>query len=90
MYRKDRVITLPKVVYPDKPEWGPLEKIVGERCKEFMFMGMAPIGEVWIFLYKHINTRRYLNLDGRCGAYRFVNGVYNPVTVKEAINWVFV
>lgn len=81
---------MPKIVYMDKPEWGPLEKVVGGKCKEFMYMGMVPIGEIWIFLYKHINTRRYLNLDGRCGAYRFVSGAYYPVEVKKAIESVFV
>ena len=90
MSRKNRVITLPEIVYTDKPEWEPLERVVGERCKEFMYMGMVPIGEVWIFLYKHINNRRYLNLDGRNGAYRFENGTYYPVSVKDALDWVFV
>lgn len=89
MSRKNRVITLPEIVYTDKQEWEPLERVVGERCKEFMYMGMVPIGEVWIFLYKHIGTRRYLNLDGRKGAYRLKDGTYYPVDLNNALEYVY-
>jgi len=50
------------------PEWAPLEQVLGPRlCECFMFMGRS--GE--LYLYKHIDTRRYLNLDaeGRCFRY---------------------
>jgi hypothetical protein len=50
------------------PNWKPLEEKLGARCQEFMFMGR--VGSV--NLYKHIFTRRYLNLDdsGKCYVYR--------------------
>ncbi|TEB15182.1 hypothetical protein Psfp_02358 [Pelotomaculum sp. FP] len=80
---------MPKIVYPDKPEWGPLEKVVGEKCKNFMFMGMVAIGEIWVFLYKHVDTRRYLNLDGMSRAYASTNGKYSPVEIEQALEWVF-
>jgi hypothetical protein len=50
------------------PNWKPLEDKLGARCQEFMFMGR--MGSV--NLYKHILTRRYLNLDdsGNCYVYR--------------------
>jgi hypothetical protein len=49
----------------EKPDWRPLEQIVGpERCGEFMWMWR----EGGVEFYKHILTRRYLLLDsaGRC------------------------
>jgi hypothetical protein len=40
-------------------------------------------------LYKHIDTRRYLNLafDGTC--FRYSGGVYTPVFTEEALTHVF-
>jgi hypothetical protein len=46
-------------------DWAPLEHMLGPKlCEHFMFMGRS--GE--LYLYKHVETRRYLNLDaeGRC------------------------
>ena len=46
--------------------WKPLEKRVGRRCAEFM----------WVFrqngleYYKHVDTRRYLILDQKGKCYR--------------------
>lgn len=79
---------MPKTLYLEKPEWEPLEKVVGERCRDFVFMGMAPVGEIWICLYKHVVSRRYLNLDGRGGAYRFEDGKYHPISLEQALKHV--
>jgi hypothetical protein len=40
-------------------------------------------------LYKHIDTRRYLNLalDGAC--FRYSEGVYTPISTEEALTHVF-
>ena len=47
-------------------EWTPLEQMFGpELCEQFMFMGRS----AEIYLYKHIDTRRYLNLDARGNAF---------------------
>ena len=49
-------------------DWMPLERILGvDLCQSFMYMGRS--GE--IHLYKHIDTRRYLNIgpDGQCYRY---------------------
>lgn len=65
----------------DEPEWAALETLsmlVRQRRElphfhpgEFMYM--AAVGDARrrrvIHLYKHIDTRRYLNLDGACHAY---------------------
>jgi hypothetical protein len=42
-----------------------------------------------IFLYKHIWTRRYINLDMDGKAYKFTGDGYEPVPSEEAIQHVF-
>lgn len=53
------------VKVPDRPDWIPLlSRLAPRQCGAFMYMGQ--VGAV--HLYKHITTRRYLNLDteGNC------------------------
>lgn len=80
---------MPDLVFPEKPVWEPLKRTVGCRHKEFMFMGKVPVGCFWVFLYKHINTRRYLNLDGQGNAYAYRDRKYSPVKLLLAIERVF-
>ena len=63
------------------PNWKPLEDKLGGRCQEFMFMGRT--GN--LNLYKHIFTRRYLNLDdsGNCHVYH--QGRYEPANLDAQI-----
>ena len=76
-------------------EWTPLEAMLGsELCRTFMYMGRSSpfvyLGqEQQLYLYKHIDTRRYLNLatDGRC--FRFSPSGYQPISHEEAIDHVF-
>jgi len=74
-----------KIDYPDTPVWEPLHAAVGDKCREFMFMGRLGL----IFLYKHVWTRAYLNLDADGNAYRFTGEGYEPMTLLEAIERVF-
>jgi hypothetical protein len=65
-----------------EPNWIPLELIVPSReLGNFMYMGRS--GE--IHLYKHIDTRRYLNIavDGTC--FRYTSAGYQPVKREDAI-----
>lgn len=78
---------MPKIICPDKPDWEPLQKVVGARFEQYMFMGMVPLGAIRIYLYKHNMTRRYLNLDGRGGAYSCNNGTYQPISIVDAITY---
>lgn len=71
--------------FPDKPVWEPLQAAVGSRCREFMFMGKSGT----IYLYKHIWTRRYINLDLDGRAFRFTGDGYEPIPKDEAIKNVF-
>jgi hypothetical protein len=52
----------------EPPDWTPLERHIGSRCEEFMWM----YRENGLEYYKHIDTRRYLILDanGTCYARR--------------------
>jgi len=67
-------------------DWTPLEQMLGPTlCEKFMFMGRA--GE--LYLYKHVDTRRYLNLnvDGQC--FRYTENGYVPEEHEKAITHVF-
>jgi hypothetical protein len=70
---------------PDEPEWAPLEAVAlvsrltsdlpSFHPGEFMYMYMVrnPAKRLRIHLYKHIDTRRYLNLDDGGRAYEYVD-----------------
>lgn len=75
---------MPDIDYTHEPEWGPLIR-VGLPPKDYMFVGRALFGVIWIYLYKHITTRRYINLDGRGGAYAFRGGRYQPISMVKAV-----
>lgn len=57
----------------EREQWRPLVDAVGESvADQFMLMGCARTREgAYVFLYKHRDTRRYLNLDARGRAYVF-------------------
>ena len=63
------------------PNWKPLEDKLGGRCQEFMFMGRT--GN--LTLYKHILTRRYLNLDDSGNCYVYREGRYEPADFRVQI-----
>ena len=68
------------------PDWAPLEQVLGPQlCECFMFMGQS--GE--LFLYKHIDTRRYLNLDRKGRCFRYTGNGYEPEELRRAIAHVF-
>jgi hypothetical protein len=72
----------------DNPNWDPLEKVLPLKwCAGFMWMGATQ----GIHLYKHGFTRRYLNLDGRGNAYRYLGtgNRYARMDLGEAIEVVF-
>ena len=49
----------------DRPDWTPLERLIGNRCCEFMWMWR----QGGIEFDKHITTRRYLVLDSEGSCY---------------------
>jgi hypothetical protein len=65
-------------------KWQPLERILrAVECGEFMYMGNVGA----IHRYKHIETRRYLNLDseGRCYAWTGNGEEYTPADLSEQL-----
>lgn len=66
---------------PCEIPWPVLERMVGEAFREFMF-----IGEVnGILLFKHVWTRRYLNVDRDGHTYRYAGGRYERMPLAEAL-----
>jgi hypothetical protein len=79
-------------------KWQPLERTLGAvGCADFMFMGTIEQDGTTIYLYKHQDTRRYLNLDDAAGnAWEFVPRVpmglgssYRRINMADAINHAF-
>ena len=67
-------------------DWAPLERVLGPQpCECFMFMGRS--GE--LYLYKHIDTRRYLNLDAEGRCFHYTGNGYDPEELRRAIAHVF-
>ena len=67
-------------------DWAPLEQVLGPKlCEHFMFIGRS--GE--LYLYKHIDTRRYLNLDPEGKCFRYMGNGYEPEELRRAIAHVF-
>jgi hypothetical protein len=67
-------------------DWAPLELVLGPQlCGRFMFMDRC--GE--LYLYKHIDTRRYLNLDAEGRCFRYTGNGYEPEEVRRAIAHAF-
>ena len=59
-----------------RPDWGPLRRHLAETdCADFMWMYRHGV----VHFYKHINTRRYLVLDGAGNCFRCANGELSNV-----------
>jgi hypothetical protein len=69
------------------PDWKPLEGVLSrEDCADFMFMGTT----AGIVLYKHRDTRRYLNIDAETGRfYQYVDGDYTAISREQALEQVY-
>ena len=66
-------------------DWQPLERLFGPSlCADFMFMGRAE----QIHLYKHRDTRRYLNIAPDETCFRHSTHGYQPIGLEEAIQHV--
>jgi hypothetical protein len=88
----EKTQVLGRVVQYDEPVWEPLELAVGEDlASAFMWMFEVETTDHRRFqAYKHIDTRQYLNIDDRGGAFDYAgvkNGRdrYDVVPLAEAI-----
>jgi hypothetical protein len=78
------------VIFPVEPDWSPLHQVIDEKERNcFMFMGQALLSEGRIInLYKHIRTRRYINLsNGKEGikAHAYRANDYVSIPIDEAL-----
>jgi hypothetical protein len=66
-----------------EPDWLPLEAVLPVNdCADFMYMGH----EGDLVLYKHRDTRRYLNIDSATGLfYRYTGSGYVEIDRESAI-----
>jgi hypothetical protein len=69
------------------PDWEPLEAAMSrERCADFMFIGSTG----GIVLYKHRDTRRYLNIESETGQfYQYLDGDYTAIGREQAIEHMY-
>ena len=68
----------------ERPDWTPLERLIGNRSCEFMWMWR----EGAIQFYKHVTTRRYLLLDSGGGCYKQTAMGLEAVHVVAELKWV--
>ena len=70
-----------------EPDWKPLEGVLSPKdCADFMYMGHVG----GIVLYKHRDTRRYLNIEAATGRfYRYADGDYIEINREQAIEYVY-
>jgi hypothetical protein len=70
-----------------EPDWKPLEGVLSrEHCEDFMYIGITS----GIVLYKHRDTRRYLNIEAETGRfYRYANGDYIEINREQALEHVY-
>jgi len=64
--------------------WAPLEKLCPTGlCEQFLFKGTAD----GIYLYEHVDSHRYLNVDvfGRTYAFNSDSRLYYPISVAAAM-----
>ncbi len=54
-----------------------------------MVMGEITQDGIVICRYKHIRTRRSLNLDANGNAYRFADDRYEPIGLSDAMHHAF-
>jgi len=73
-------------IWVGEPNWVPLEAVLTrEECAAYMYMGRAGNIE----LYKHYDTRRYLNISVDGGSfYLYREGRYVEVTRDVALQHV--
>ena len=76
-----------RAIVVGEPDWKPLEGVLSQQdCADFMYMGHVG----GIVLYKHRDTRLYLNIDAATGQYyRYADGNYIEIDREKAIEHVF-
>lgn len=69
--------------YKDKDEFVNLEKYAPESCWEVMYIGTTKEG---IDMYKHCETRNYMNIDNDGNFYIYNGEEYSKTDLATAID----
>jgi hypothetical protein len=85
----------PEEITETTPDWGPLGMVLARQesshhLPDFMHMGEKVTLLGTIQHYKHITTRRYLNIDAKGNCYRYATGgFYHILEQRDAVDTVF-
>jgi hypothetical protein len=76
-----------RAIVVGEPDWKPLEGVLSQQdCADFMYMGHVG----GIVLYKHRDTRLYLNIDAVTGRFfQYNDGDYIEIYREQAIEHVY-
>jgi hypothetical protein len=76
-----------RAIVVGEPDWKPLEGALSQQdCADFMYMGHVG----GIVLYKHRDTRLYLNIDAVTGRFfQYNDGDYIEINREQAIEHVY-
>jgi hypothetical protein len=76
-----------RAIVVGEPDWKPLEGVLSsDDCSFFMYMGVIS----GIVLYKHRDTRRYLNIEAATGRFfQYIDGDYTEINQEQAIEHVY-
>jgi hypothetical protein len=78
-----------KPIFDAPNPWAPAEKnLPSHMLDELMFMGIIKQNGRDVHLYKQADTRKYINIDERGQFYRYDGRGYEPITKKQALDWV--
>lgn len=71
------------MIFKEGKEFDNLEKYVPKCCQEVMYMGTTDQG---IDMYKHCDTRQYINIDDDGNFYIYTNEGYSKTDIVTAID----
>lgn len=63
-----------------EPNWVPLEEMIGARCAEYMYIAGYQLEDgTVVHAYKHIDTRKYVNLSDDSREWLYVDDGYHEI-----------
>lgn len=63
-----------------EPNWVPLEEMIGARCAEYMYIAGYQLEDgTVVHAYKHIDTRKYVNLSDDGREWLYVDDGYHEI-----------
>lgn len=63
-----------------EPNWKPLEEKIGARCAEYMYIAGYQLEDgTMVYAYKHIDSRKYINLSDDGREWLYVDNGYREI-----------